>query len=429
MKYCLYPHRFKRQLCLSWIFWLGWLVPVAAQDVGMISPLVGPTLDATEYQRYQLEEQLGWPVMSIDSVRLLPRGGDQYLAFAYLSDGSSDTREISSAELRDLKDQIERLGAELLSAWQTLRTRVASERRVPVFLLTHLGQVIRGEAIRMDVYQMKLQRGDTLLTITLEQIEQLAIDDVASPATTESAGESKFDPPAPITSRYLFAPTAIPTSKGTSTLQVIGLTTLNYHRGISDHISVSIGTDISALSVSAFTPGILILGGTGAVRYATSMGDRLYLGGGLVTTGLWVSAGVGSANSIGFLGGYAYGVATYGNPEYNFSLGVGCLGFKGYGMIRTDLLVLPTPLISLSGTARISNRLTLVLENWILPLDAQPLSLGAGSITFASVILGGRLNFSDYSINSGLSQILVVENGDITPFPIPLPYIDFTYRF
>jgi hypothetical protein len=408
---------------------MGWLMPVVAQDVGMISPLVGPTIDATEYQRYQLEDQLGWPMMSIDSVRLLPRGDNQYLAFAYLSDGSSDAREVSSAELRALKDQIERLGADLLSAWQMLRNRMAQERVVPVFLLTHLGRVIRGEAISMDVYQIKLRRRDTVLTITLEQIEQLTLDEVSSEAVISPKVESKFDPPAPIISRYFFAPTAIPTPEGTSTLQVIGLTSFNYHLGISDKVSVSVGSDISALTSSLLIPGLVVLGGIGSVRYATPVGDRLYLGGGLITTGLWLGIGLNGTNNIGFLGGYGYGIATYGNSEYNLSLGVGWLGAKGFGIIRSDLVVLPPPLISLSGTARVSNRLTLVLENWILPLNLQAPLLGSNPTTLATVMVGGRLHFSDYSINGGFLQLFGFGNGATALLPLPLPYIDFTYLF
>lgn len=408
---------------------MGHKLDLQAQDVGMVSPLVGPTIDATEYQRYNLEELLGWSAIELDSVRILPRGDGQFLAFAYLSDGSPATRELTQSELQALRNQIERLGADLLAAWDKLETRIAAGGEVPVFLFTHLGQVLRGEAVAIDLYQMRLLRRDGVMVITLEEIEQLVIDEVddAEEPAPVPTGESKFDPPAPITNRYLLAPTAIPTPKNRSSLQVIGFSTLNYHRGLSDKLSLSLGTDVSTIAVSAFTPGVIATGGVFALRYSTPLGDRLHLGGGLVSVGAFLRDG-GPGNDVSFLAGYAYGVATYGNPDYNLTLGVGWLGFKGFAAIRTDLLVLPPPVVSFSGTARVSDRIALILENWFLPINDFGPSPG-GSTTAVLVILGGRLHYSDYSINGGLGQFLLIDQGAINPAPYPLPYLDFTYLF
>lgn len=395
----------------------------------MISPLVGPTIDATEYQRYRLSDLLGWSDLTLDSLRILPRGDAGYLGFAYFQDGRTEAKELETADLTALRTQIEEQGAELLARWAELRRRVAAEERVPIFVITQLGQVLRGEATRIDAYQLTLRRPDSTFVLTLEQIAQLELDEVApEEAQPKEPVESRFYPPAPIPTRYFLAPSALPTPKGNAYLQVLGLTTVNLHLGATDHLSISAGTDLGTIALTALTPNVTILVGSANVKWTTQLKPNLAVGGGLFMAGATVRGGGGTANNLGLLGAWGYGVATYGNPEYNLTLGVGWLALRGTGSLRTDWLLLPPPVISLSGTARLTDRLAVVAESWLVRIP-DPNAVNTNRLTALVVAPGGRLINNGYVVSGAFGPLLVSNPAGQLEVLTFLPFLDFTYLF
>jgi hypothetical protein len=59
--------------------------------------------------------------------------------------------------------------------------------------------------------------------------------------------------------------------------------------------------------------------------------------------------------------GCGYGVVTYGNPEHNVTLGLGCGFFDGN--LSSDSVKI------FSSMTRLSLRISLVSENWFFPTD------------------------------------------------------------
>jgi hypothetical protein len=418
---------------IRWLILAGLMAAgswLQGQQVGMISPLVGPTIDFLEYERYQLGEPLGWTDLVPDSVRLLPRGEEGYLAFAYFPGGETETKELSKEAFNALRVYLNDRGADLLNRWAELRRRVEAQGRVPVFVLTHTGQVLRGQVTAIDVYQLRLSRPDSTFTLTMEQLAQLELDEVKAETTEPTADvESRFDPVAPLRMRYFFVPTAIPTEKGTSDLRIIGLSTVAYHYGLTKHLSASIGTDLGALALTALLPEVAFGFGSANVRLATKVFDRFYVAGGLLAGGFGAGVGVARAGAIA---GWGYGIVTYGNPEYNLSLGIGKIFVKGFGDIRSNLEILPPPLLSFGGTARVFNRIALISENWLLRVNNPNNPFNAANATTGLImILGGRLIYDDVVYTGGLTQLFFKSPGTRTTpvLPFPLPYFDFSFYF
>jgi len=103
--------------------------------------------------------------------------------------------------------------------------------------------------------------------------------------------------------------------------------------------------------------------------------------------------------------GIAYSVVTYGSEDAHFTAGL------GFGFVDNEFA--DRPMILLGGEKRVSRRIALVTENWIIPEVNHPLSL-----------YGLRFMGSKMSVDLGF---IYVFNTDL-PFP-GVPYIDFMVVF
>jgi len=82
-----------------------------------------------------------------------------------------------------------------------------------------------------------------------------------------------------------------------------------------------------------------------------------------------------------------YGVATTGNRESNFSLGVGW----GYvGGTLTD-----RPVVTVGGQHRLSRRIALISENWFLPFDDSNGSVVSYGLRFIGEKIAVDLAFAN----------------------------------
>ena len=106
-------------------------------------------------------------------------------------------------------------------------------------------------------------------------------------------------------------------------------------------------------------------------------------------------------NSVGI----AYSVATFGDRDANVTAGL------GFGFVNNEFA--DKPVILLGGEKRVSRRIALVTENWIIPEIDQPMSIYG-------------LRFMGQKMSADLGFVYVF-NEDL-PFP-GIPYIDFMVIF
>jgi len=101
----------------------------------------------------------------------------------------------------------------------------------------------------------------------------------------------------------------------------------------------------------------------------------------------------------------AYGVGTYGSSDRSVTLGL------GYGLV--DGKVADKPLVVVGGERRLTRRLAVITENWIVPgVDNVLVSLG--------------LRFLGEGLSADIALINTIGGESIFP---GIPYVDFVYNF
>jgi hypothetical protein len=204
----------------------------------------------------------------------------------------------------------------------------------------------------------------------------------------------------PFPTKYFFTQSAINLHKEEGYYQntYLFLNTLNF--GLTDYFSIGAGIEVlstfGSLTTNKFSPTWYI-----APKLGFKVSDKLYLGG-----------GVTFANIGGFFDnttiGLGYGLATFGSIEHNFTVGMGSVfSFDDHENNLT---------FTLSGMTRVSERIALVTENYILPADN-------GVNTIFSY--GMRFIASKISVDLGF-----INNKDIIKgIFIGIPYVDFNVKF
>lgn len=138
-------------------------------------------------------------------------------------------------------------------------------------------------------------------------------------------------------SRYVFSPSGFGIEKDSAYLNVVG-PLIDFQYGITDKVSVGIGTP-------------LFLGVYATASYHTQVSDKLYFKTGLL-------AGVPTFGPGTFL--LPFAVGTFGNPDNQFSLGV------GYTSFNSDDIEINGAALNIGGYHKIG-RLGFVYEAWYLP--------------------------------------------------------------
>lgn len=183
--------------------------------------------------------------------------------------------------------------------------------------------------------------------------------------------------------RMLFAPTARNLRRGEGYVQSLEVILASVNYGITDNISVGLLLPIVpslGISVVAITP-----------KVSAPVTDKLHVGAGL----LYAFADKGS-------GGVAYGLATYGTSDSNFTLGL------GYGLANRGFS--STPVVVAGGNVRLSNRFFLADENYIFNEGVG----GLLGVKVAAPRISGSLGF------------LYATGGDVQFVPA---YLEIAYRF
>lgn len=196
--------------------------------------------------------------------------------------------------------------------------------------------------------------------------------------------------PNPHHTRYLFGPSAFNLKKDAGYYQNIygTINTINY--GISDHFTLGAGTEL--VSLFAGSPVFIITPKIGGYK----LSENWHVGGGAFL-GL----------IPGGYGGIGYGIFTYGNEDSNITFGTGWAFAEGS--------IASNPILTISGMHRVSRTVSLISENWLLPIDGYEPVFSYGIRFF-----GERMSIDLAFINSPeIAQIL----------KIGIPYVDFVYKF
>ena len=287
------------------------------------------------------------------------------------------------------------------------------------------GTSFTGTLVSMSLTSLEFDAQE-LGRITLER-GQIRRADLQGPAAAgvSSAKPGYFD--IGNGNRLFFAPTARGLRKGENTLQTVNLFLLGANFGITDNISL--GGYLTVLPGVALNNQLLVL--TPKVSFPVS--DKLHVGAGALYLRIPDFDGT-LDRSYG--AGILYGAATYGSADNNLTVGL------GYGFFEGEIG--PTPILQVGGQKRVSRRISLVSENYIVP-DAQAglgglygikinwrrTSLGLAAAYAYEFPYEETYSYQVQNPNGTLSTVTQTQRrggeGGLT-YIIPV-YIDLTFRF
>lgn len=259
------------------------------------------------------------------------------------------------------------------------------------------GNMVTGKVLSASSTEIVIQTsnmGD--ITIKRENIRSLVL------LSSKDAQKRWF--PNPNTTRYYFGPTGRNLKKGEGYFQNVLLTTNLAHYGITDFFSIGGGFEF--ISLFSGHPVIIL-----TPKVGFDISNNFSVGGGL----FYVNIAALADDLSGSGGGIAYGAATVGNDNTHGTLGLGW--FFGGGEAASS------PVVTISGAARLSKRFGLVTENWILPkLGLFEDEKNIFVITYGVRFIGERSTF-DWGV------IAFNDVGE-TGFPIGLPiWISYSFHF
>lgn len=198
----------------------------------------------------------------------------------------------------------------------------------------------------------------------------------------------------PNATRYLFAPSAFSLKKGEAYYQNTYLVLNSFNIGITDNITMGGGFEL--ISTFSGTPAFYL-----TPKATFEINDKWRAGGGLLYANV-----IGIEEDFSGLG-IGYGIVTYGNSDDNATLGM------GYGFVDGEFS--SKPVITLSGMKRVSRRIGLVTENWLVPTDSY-----YGVISYGIRFMGERLTV----------DLAFINNREIAEeIAIGVPYVDFVIKF
>ena len=151
----------------------------------------------------------------------------------------------------------------------------------------------------------------------------------------------------PHATRLLFAPTAIPLKKGEGYYQNIYIVANMFNYGVMDNLSIGGGFDFVTMFSNQdgnWNPLINL-----NIKSGFQVSENFHAGVGALYVGMLDE----------FSAGIIYGLGTYGTYNTNATLGL------GWGFV--DGTFQEKPFIMIGGMARVSEKLWLISENWIVP--------------------------------------------------------------
>ncbi|WP_051718892.1 hypothetical protein [Hymenobacter sp. IS2118] len=226
--------------------------------------------------------------------------------------------------------------------------------------------------------------------------------------------------------RLFFAPTGRGLRKGENVLQAVNLYLIGGNFGITDNISL--GGYVSLIPGIGLDNQFLVL--TPKVSFPVS--EKVHVGGGALYVRIPDFDG---SLDRSYGAGIVYGAATYGSADDNVTLGL------GYGFFEGD--VGSTPIVQIGAQKRVSRRISLISENYIIA-DAQAgmgglygikinwrrTSLGLGAAYVATFPHDETETYSYYNGTQYVTTTQTTRRGGdfVSTYIIPV-YYDFSFRF
>ena len=259
------------------------------------------------------------------------------------------------------------------------KTTIPDSAHIQIVTLTD-GSTIYGRiaGVNADTVTFQTQAGRLQLAAgAIREIKEI-------PAADLHDGQYWF--PNPNSTRLFFAPTGQMLKKGQGYVSDYELFFPGMAYGLTDNVSIGGG-------VSLFPAGI---------------GDQVYYLtpkiGVSVTDKVHLAAGVLFAGTQGGTGGISYGVGTFGDGNASVTLGGG-YGFAG-GKIQSK------PVGMAGGELRLSRRIGIVTENYLLPVADN------------NVVYSFGFRFMGENLTTDLALVNTPGSGSIG-----FPYVDFVFRF
>jgi hypothetical protein len=191
----------------------------------------------------------------------------------------------------------------------------------------------------------------------------------------------------PNKTRLFFAPSGQMLGKGEGYFADYELFFPGFAYGVTDNISVGGGVSLFPTGLDEqvyyFTP-----------KVGMSFSEQVH-----------VAAGLLLASTQGETGGVVYGAGTFGDGDGSLTVGAG-YGFAG-GEIANK------PALLVGAEKRISRRVAVVTENYLLPTDDSEIVYSIG------------LRFMGEKLTTDLALFNLLHNGN----GIGLPYVDFVFKF
>ena len=186
--------------------------------------------------------------------------------------------------------------------------------------------------------------------------------------------------------RYFISTNGLPIEKGDSYVQW-SLFGPDLQFGVGKNFGIGIMTSWLGIPI------------IGSAKYSIPLSDKLHLGvGTLLGTGSWASPDFGIA--------LPFAALTYGNRTRNLTFS------GGYGAVFNDYELTERALFSVAGMVKVSKKITLVFDSFIMPPDGN----GSG---FALLIPGLRVQTeSDKAFQFGFAGMVI--EGEAFPLPIPM---------
>lgn len=297
-------------------------------------------------------------------------------------------------------------------------TAAAQESGPPVSLPAQAADAPGAEVVAIRLKDGSLLRARIIdedqTRLKIVTVGGLAMEIARTSVDRVERGEA--DAPRPSDSNYtrlLFSPTGRPLRKGEGYFSDHYVVFPGVAYGLTDNISVGGGLSV--------VPG---LGLGDQLYYGTARVGKQFSGRVAVSGGALVARGGESetdALGLGFV------TATLGKPDKSLTVGGGVTrtvseeyyGTYVRGQWRGDFRKQAsyTPVVMVGGTARLSPRLALVSENWLIltedfKLSEQPFAVGVR-------FLGDRLT----------ADVGVVLIGEMIQDGFPLPWLSVTYHF
>ncbi len=263
------------------------------------------------------------------------------------------------------------------------RVRVVDSSKIQIITIQDGSSVVgRISAVRADSVDFDTKMGR--VSIAIPDIREL----VETDASRMRSGQYWF--PNPNTTRLFFAPTGQMLKKGEGYFSDYQLFFPGVAYGVTDNVSVGGG-------VSLFPAGL-----DEQVYYLTpkvggSLGENVHLAVGALFVG-FMGGGPDATGGVG------YGVGTLGDGDGSVTLGLG-YGFAG-GEIESR------PVAMAGGEKRVSRRIALVTENYLLPVSEN------------NVVYSFGIRFMGERLTTDLA-IFNVSGSNI----IGLPFVDFVFKF